>query len=84
MEELVDKVHDNIICRWGVTEVATTVTTDIREHHLIQMKKFHTIVQAFMSMLSKDVQTLDNNIDMYTTAIEEFAYHRLVYLHDQM
>jgi hypothetical protein len=35
------------------------------------------MVQAFMAMISKDMQTLDNTIAMHTVTIEELAYHRL-------
>jgi hypothetical protein len=84
MEELVDKVQDNTSHRRGVTEVATTVTMDLIEQHLIQPTKVHTMVQAFMTTLSKDMQTLDDNMVMHTTTIEELAYHRLVSLHDQL
>jgi hypothetical protein len=42
------------------------------------------MVQAFMATLSKDMQTLDDNVVMHTTTIEELAYCRLVSLHDQL
>jgi hypothetical protein len=63
---------------------ATTVTTDLIEQHLIQPTKVHTMVQAFMATLSKDMQTLDDNVAMHTTTIEELAYRRLISLHDQL
>jgi hypothetical protein len=84
MEELVDKIQDNTSHRWEVTESTTKVTMDLIEQHLIQPTKVHTMVQAFMATLSKDMQTLDDNIAMHTTTLEEMAYHRLISLYDQL
>jgi hypothetical protein len=50
---------------------------DLIEQHLIQPTKVHTMIQAFMATLSKDMQTLDDNIAMHTTSLEELAYHRI-------
>lgn len=84
MEELVDKVQYSTSCKLGVTEATTTITTNLIEQHLIQPTKVHTMVQAFMATLSKDMQTLDDNVAMHTTTIEEIAYRRLFSLHDQL
>jgi hypothetical protein len=65
-------------------EATTTVTMDLIEQHLIQPTKVHTMVQAFMATLSKYMQTLDDNVAMHTTTIEELAYHRLISLYDQL
>jgi hypothetical protein len=42
------------------------------------------MVQEFMTTLSKYIQTLDDNVVMHTTTIEELAYHRLFSLYDQL
>jgi hypothetical protein len=74
MEELVDKIQDNTSHRREVTESTTTVTMDLIEKHLIQPTKVHTMIQAFMAMLSKDIQTLKDNTTMHATSLEELAY----------
>jgi hypothetical protein len=55
---------------------------DLIEQHLIQPTKVHTMVQAFMTTLEKYMQTLDDNVVMHMSTIEELAYKRLVSLHD--
>jgi hypothetical protein len=84
MEELVNKVQDSTSDRQRVTKPTTIVTTKLIEQHLIHPTKVHTMVHAFMGTLSKDTHTLDNNIALHMTTIEELEFHRLVYLHDQM
>jgi hypothetical protein len=42
------------------------------------------MVQAFMTTLSKDMQTLDDNVAMHTTTLEEMDYHRLISLYNQL
>jgi hypothetical protein len=75
VEELVDKVHDNTSRRREVTKTTTIVTTDLIEQYLIQPTKVHTMVHVFMATLSKDMQTLDDNVAMDMATIEEIAYH---------
>jgi hypothetical protein len=43
-EELVDKVHGNMIQRREVVEVSTTITIDLIDQHLLQPVKLHTII----------------------------------------
>jgi hypothetical protein len=57
---------------------------DLIEQHLIQPTKVHTMIQAFMAMLSKDMQTLKDNTTMHTTTLEELAYRRVMSLYDQL
>jgi hypothetical protein len=84
MEELVDNIQDNKSHKWKVTKSATIVTMNLIEQHLIQPKKVHTMVHEFMATLSKDMQTLYDNVAMHIYTIEEFAYHRLISLYDQL
>jgi hypothetical protein len=70
--------------RKEVIELATKVTMDLIEQHLIQPTKFHTMIQEFMATFSKDMQTLKDNMTMHTTALEELAYHRVMSLYDQL
>jgi hypothetical protein len=70
MEELFDKVKDNTSHRWEVNKITTIVKTNLIEQHLIQPTKVHTMVQAFMATLSKDMQTLDGNVAMHITTFE--------------
>ena len=46
---------------------------DLIEQHLIQLTKVHTMVQAFMTTLEKDMHTLNDNLEMHTSTIEEIA-----------
>jgi hypothetical protein len=84
MEELVNKVKDSTNHIRGFIEAATTVTMDLIEQHLIQPMKVHTMVHAFVTTLSKYIQTLDDNVVMHMTTIEDLAYRRLVSFHDQL
>jgi len=84
MEEFVDKVQDNTSHTREVIESATIVTMDIIEQNLIQPTKVHTMIQSFMDTLSKDMQTLDDNVAMHMTTIEELAYRKLISLYDQL
>ena len=69
MDELVDQVHDNTDHRWEIIAVATKVTMNLMEYHLIQSTKVHTMVQAFMTTLAKNMQTLKDNMEMHMTTI---------------
>jgi hypothetical protein len=84
MEELVDKVQDNTNHRRSVIEATTTITTDLIEKHLLQPIKLHTMIQAFMETLLKDMSTLEDNIAMHNATLEELAYRRIISLYDQL
>jgi HD superfamily phosphohydrolase YqeK len=84
MEELVDKVQDSINHKRLVVETTTTITTNMIEQHLLQPVKLHTMIQAFMETLLKDMSNLEDSIDMHNPALEELAYRRIRYLYDQL
>lgn len=82
MEELVDKIQDNISHRQEVTQSPTKVMMHLIEQHLIQPTKFHTMIQEFMATLSKDTLTLKYNTTMHTTSLEELSYRQISTLYD--
>jgi hypothetical protein len=84
MEELVDKVQDSTNHRRKVTESATKVTIDLIEKHIIQPTRVHTMIQAFMATLSKDMQVIEDNIAMHVATLEELLYRRIISLYDQL
>jgi hypothetical protein len=56
-----------------ITESTTKVTMDLIEKHLIQPTKVHTMIQAFMATLEKDMQTLNDNTTMHEATLEELV-----------
>jgi hypothetical protein len=83
-EELVDKVHDNTNQRKEVVEATTTISTDLIDQHLLQPVKLHTMIQAFMTTLAKDMSTLEDNMAMNNAALEQLTYRRIRSLYDQL
>jgi hypothetical protein len=95
IEELVDKVHNSTNHRRSVVEVATAITTDMIEQHLLQLVKLHTTIQAFMETLLKDMstlkdsiamhkRTLEDSIAMHNATLEELSYHRIISSYDHL
>jgi hypothetical protein len=84
MEELVDKIQDNTSQDEKSPKSTTTVMMDLIEQHLIQPTKVHTMIKAFMATLSKDMQTLKDNMTMHATSLEELAYRWISTLYDQL
>jgi hypothetical protein len=76
-EELVDKVHDNTNQRREVVEATTTITTDLIDQHLLQPVKLHTMIQAFMTTLAKDMSTLEDSVAMNNASLEKLVYRRI-------
>jgi hypothetical protein len=83
-EELVDKVHDNTNQRREMVEVATTITTDLIDQHLLQPVKLHTMIQAFMTTLKKDMSTLEDSMAMNNATLEQLVYRRIRSMYDQL
>jgi hypothetical protein len=83
-EELVDKVHDNTNQRKSVVEASTTVSTELIEQHLLQPIKLHTMIQAFMVTLLKDMGTIEDSVAMKNVALEQLTYRRIRSLYDQL
>jgi hypothetical protein len=63
-EELVNAVQDNMSRRRQIVEATTFVSTDLIDQHLLQPVKLHTMIQAYMTRLEKDMSALDDNIAM--------------------
>jgi hypothetical protein len=84
IEELVDKMHDNTNQRKPVVESTTAISTDLIYHHLLQPVKPHTMKQAFMTTLAKDMSTLEDNMAMNNAALEQLTYRRIRSLYDQL
>jgi hypothetical protein len=53
------------------------------EQHLVQPAKFHTMIQAFLATLAKDMKTLTNNLASHEATLEELSYHRVISLYGQ-
>jgi hypothetical protein len=73
MEALVARIQDNTSHRRDVTDSATKIKIYLIEKHLVQPTKVHTMVQVFMDTLSKDMQTLDDNIVTYIDTLGEIT-----------
>jgi HD superfamily phosphohydrolase YqeK len=73
-EELVEKVQDNTNQRRVVVEAATTIsTTNLIDHHLLQPVKLHTMIRSFMTMLTKDMSTLEDIMFMNNASLEKLV-----------
>jgi hypothetical protein len=83
-EELVDKVHDNTNHRKSVVEASHHNFHRSNREHLLQPVKLHTMIQAFMETLLKDMSTLEDNISMHNATLEQLAYRRIRSLYDQL
>jgi hypothetical protein len=84
IEKLVDKVHDSTNLRKAVVEASTAISTDLIDQHLLQPIKIHTMIQAFMTTLVKDMSTLEDSVAMNNTTLEQLAYRRIISLYDQL
>jgi hypothetical protein len=69
-KELVDKVHNNTNQRMEIAEAATTISTDLIYQHLLQPIKLHTMIQAFMTTLVKDMSTLEDSVALNKATLE--------------
>jgi hypothetical protein len=83
-EELVEKVHNNTNQRREVVEATTTVSTDLIDQHLLQPVKLHTMIQAFMTTLAKDMSTLEDSVALNNAMLEKLTYRRIESLYDQL
>jgi hypothetical protein len=83
MEQLLEKIQQSTNHRQEVTEAATKVTIELMEQHLVQPTKVHTMIQAFMATLVKDMRTLNENTTSHEVALEELSYRRVISLYDQ-
>jgi hypothetical protein len=84
IEELVNAVHDSTNQRKEVVEETTFVSTYLIDQHLLQPVKLHTMVQAFMTRLEKDMGTLEDNITLINATLEQLTYKRIESLYDQL
>jgi hypothetical protein len=84
IEELVDKVHGNLNQRISLVEATTTITTGLIDQHLLQPIKLHTMIQDFMTTLTKDTSTLEESMAMDNATLEKLVYRRIRSLFDQL
>jgi hypothetical protein len=70
--ETPQKIQQRTSQRLEVTEATTKVTIKLMEQHLVQPSKVHTMIQAFMATLEKDMKTLTNNSTSHEAALKEF------------
>jgi hypothetical protein len=83
-KKLIEKVQYITSCKWEVTKLASKVTIDLIEHHLIHPTKVCTMIQALKANLEKDMYTLSDNIFMHKDALEESTYHKVMSLYDHL
>jgi hypothetical protein len=81
---MVNAIHDNINRRQQIAEATTFVSTELIDQHLLQPVKLHTMVQAFVAKLKKNMSTLDDNITLNNEALEKLTYRRIKSLYDQL
>ena len=72
---MVNAVQDNTNRRKTIVEVATFISIDLIDQHFLQPIKLHTMVQAFVTKLEKDMRTLDDSISMKKETLEQPDIH---------
>jgi hypothetical protein len=81
---MVNAVQDSTNRRKQIVEATTFVSTDLIDQHLLQPVKLHTMVQAFMKKLEKDMSTLDDSISLNNATLEQMTYRRIESLYNQL
>jgi hypothetical protein len=84
MEELVNAVQESTSWRRQVVETSTFISTDLIDQHLIQPTKLHTMIQAYMTKLEKEMSTLDDSVAMIEAMLEQLSYRRIEALYNQL
>jgi hypothetical protein len=84
MEELVNAVQESTSRRRQIVETSTFVSTDLIDQHLIQPTKLHTMIQAYMTKLEKDMSALDDSMAMIEAMLEKLSYRRIESLYNQL
>jgi hypothetical protein len=77
-EQCFEKIHQNINQIQEDYQASSKVTVELMEEHLIWPSKTQTMIQDFMGNITRDMESISNNLASHTVTLEELLYCRVI------